>query len=158
MESFVLDKAVWTETDFNQMGWHDTTLWSMFTNPDNFECVFDLDYIFKWIDPEENEKYYKFFVAPATMVFENISDIKIDIESSDGSIEVADLCLEDSSKIPNGKMVKHAFRFDCQQGEILLTATGFKMYVRRKPKLIDKQRLDLNERGGVSFERVLKPI
>jgi hypothetical protein len=153
MENYKIEKTIWTESDFDKMGWHDASFWGMIANPDKFEYLIDLDYIFKWIHPAENEKYYKFIVAPVTMVFENAYDIKIDIESNDGEIEIADLYMENSRKTKNGKLIEHTFRFDCQQGEITLIATGFKMYVRQKPMLLDKQRLDFIGRGGISFER-----
>ena len=64
------------------------------------------------------------------MVFENVSDVKIDIESQQGLIEISDLYIENAELTPNGKLTSHTYRFECQEGEILLKATEFKMYVR----------------------------
>jgi len=50
------------------------------------------------------------------------------------------------------------YRFDCQEGEISLEATGFKMYVRQEPKLIQSQSFEFEERGGVNFERILHAL
>ena len=80
METYKLEKPIWDDGDFSKMGWHDSIVWSMLAIPDDFEFLFDLDYIFKWVHPKEGEMYYKFWVAPVTMVFENAHDIKINIE------------------------------------------------------------------------------
>jgi hypothetical protein len=155
---YELEKEVWSESDFDFMGWHDASIWSMVSNAEKFEYLFDIDYIFKWVDPKENETYFKFWVAPVTMVFENAFDVKIDIESQQGLIEVAELHMENPELTPNGKFTSHSYRFECQEGEISLKATGFKMYVRQKPKLIQGQSFEYEERGGVNFGRVLNAL
>ena len=155
---YELEKKLWTETDFKSMGWHDASIWSMVSNADKYEYLIDLDYIFNWVQPKADETYFKFWVAPVTMVFENSSDVKIDIESQQGIIEVADLHMENPELSPNKKFTSHNYRFECQEGEISLKATGFKMYVRRNPSLMKGQSLDFVERGGVSFGRALRAI
>lgn len=158
MSAYDLEKEIWSEADFKVMGWHDASIWSMVSNATQFEYLLDLDYIFKWVHPKENETYFKFWVAPVTMVFENAFDVKIDIESQQGLIEVADLHMENPELTPNGKFTSHTYRFECQEGEITVNATGFKMYVRQKPKLIQGQSFDLEERGGISFGRTLNAL
>ena len=158
MSAYDLEKEVWTEADFKFMGWHDASIWSMVSNAAQFEYLFDLDYIFKWVHPEENEAYFKFWVAPVIMVFENAFDIKIDIASQQGLIEVSDLYMENPELTPNGKFTSYAYRFECQEGEITVKATGFKMYVRQKPKLIQGQSFELAERGCISFGRTLNAL
>ncbi len=158
MCAYELEKAIWTEKDFKVMGWHDSTVWSMLANTDYFEYLIDLDYIFKWIQPKDGENHFNFWVAPVTMVFENVCDIKIDIESPQGNIEIADLHMESPELTPNGKFTLHTYRFECQEGEITLKATGYKMFVRQKPKLVEGQCLELYERGGVNFGLELKTL
>ena len=108
--------------------------------------------------PKEGEKYYKFWVAPVTMVFENAYEINIEVESQQGEIEVADLHMENPRKTKNRKYTEYTFRFECQEGEISLNATGFKMYVRKNPILQMSQCLALTERGGVNFGRELNAL
>jgi hypothetical protein len=158
VSEFNLEKEVWSEADFKVMGWHDATIWSMVSNSEKFEYLIDLDYIFKWVHPQENETYFKFWIAPVTMVFENAFDVKIDIESRQGLTEVSDLLMENPELTPNGRLTSHTFRFECQEGEILIKATGFKMYVREKPKLIQGKSFELEERGGVKFGRKLNAL
>lgn len=158
VEDYELEKAVWTESDFGAMGWHDAKLWSISANPDEREYLIDLDYIFKWAHPEEGEENFQFWVAPVTMIFENAYDIKLDIESQQGEIEIADLHMENARETKNGNFTQYTFRFECQEGEIRLNATGYKMYVRRKPMLLQDQSIDYKERGGVNFGRKLTPL
>jgi hypothetical protein len=154
MDNYNLEKSVWSDSDFAEMGWHDTTLWSTAANPDAYEFLIDLDYIFKWVDPAVGETYYKFWVAPATMIFENANAVQFDIESNLGAIEVADLHRGEPMPTPNGKLTERTYQFECQEGEIKLLATGFKMIVRQRPILLNSQRLTFEARGGVSFARV----
>ena len=135
------------------MGWHDNTIWSMLANIDDYEYLIDLDYIFKWVSPKKEEACFNFWVAPVTMVFGNAHDVKINIESPQGYIEIEGFHMKNPTLTPNGKVTEHTYRFDCQEGEILLKATGYKMYVRQKPKLLQGQCFDLKERNGVSFGR-----
>ena len=158
MESFNLEKHVWTQDDFKKMGFHDSIIWSSFANPEKYEFSLDLDYIFKWVNPNGEDNYFKFWVSPVTMVFENVSNIKFDTESRQGNIQIVNLYIEDPELTPNGKLTTNTFRFECQEGEISLKATGFKMYVRQTPILSKYQVLELDIRGGVNFGQVFKAL
>lgn len=154
-QDYKLEKQVWDDRDFEAMGWHDATVWSISPNPEAFEFLLDLDYIFKWVDPSAGETYFKFWVAPVTMVFENAHSIRLEIDSAQGTLEIGDLHRGNPTRTPNGELVEHRYRFECQEGEISLSATGFRMYVRQKPLLLTRQSLELVERRGVGFGRAL---
>jgi hypothetical protein len=155
-EEYELERPVWDGGDFERMSWHDVTVWSTMANPEAFEFVLDLDYIFQWVHPGPGETYFKFWVAPVTMVLENVHSVLIDIESMQGTIEIDHLHREDPSLTPNGLMTQHRYRFECREGEISLTATSFKMFVRRKPRLLQRQSLELADRQGIGFGRTLE--
>lgn len=155
MDTYELEKPIWTDKDFSVMGWHDSKVWGFMPNTEEFEFMIDLDYIFMWVHPKEDETYFKFWVSPVTMVFENAYDISIDIESMQGEIEVSDLHMENERKTKNGKLNEFDFRFKCQEGELKLIATGFKMFVRKPPVLQNGQTLEYVQRGGISFGREL---
>jgi hypothetical protein len=103
------------------------------------------------------EKKIHFWVAPATMVFQSESDVVVDIKSRQGTIEVNSLRREDPVLTPNGKYVKHTYIFECQEGTISLAATGFEMSIRRTPAFGTQQRLNFDQRGGISFDRIRAP-
>lgn len=155
-EDYELEKPIWDDGDFEQMSWHDVTVWSAMSDRETFEYALDLDYIFQWVHPGEGETHFKFWVAPVTMVFENAHSILIDIESMGGTIEIIELLREDPSLTWNGLWTQHRYRFDCREGEISLSSTGFKMFVRRKPQLLQGQTLGLKDRGGIGFGRALE--
>ena len=63
-EEYELDKWIWTEADFEQMGWHDARIHAIAFLTETFEFALDIDYILQWVEPAEGETYYKFWVAP----------------------------------------------------------------------------------------------
>jgi hypothetical protein len=71
--------------------------------PTFFEFLLELDYIFKWVHPVDGERYFRFWVAPVTMVFESAHTVRIDIESQLGDIEVADLFRESPETYSDGR-------------------------------------------------------
>lgn len=153
MDIYHPEKTVWSDQDFDVMGWHDASVWSMVADSDSFEFLIDIDYIFNWVDPSQGETYFKFWVSPATMVFKNASDVRIDIESQQGRIEILELRREQVGPSSNRKFTQYKFTFECQQGRIELQATSFKMYVRRAPALLKQQSYAFSVRNGVSFSR-----
>jgi hypothetical protein len=153
MDIYHPEKLVWSDQDFEVMGWRDASIWSMVADSENFEFLIDIDYIFNWVNPGPGETYFKFWISPATMVFQNASDVRIDIESQQGCIEVMDFQRELIGPSPNGRFTQYKYKFECRQGEIELEATGFQMYVRRAPSRLDHQSFELTTRNGVSFSR-----
>lgn len=152
-DQYQLEKALWTSDDFEVMGWHDSRVWAMVASEESFEFAMDLDYIFKWVPPDPGETYFKFWVAPVTMVFENASDVSIQIESSQGGIEVAALHREEPKLTPSGVLTDYLYRFECQEGAISVRATGYRLYVRMEPRFMQAQCFTLAERGGISVQR-----
>ena len=60
-ETYEIEKWVWTEADFEKMSWHDSRVHAMAFLPDEFEIVFDIDYILKWICLGPDETNFKFW-------------------------------------------------------------------------------------------------
>lgn len=141
-------KKIWDDSDFNDMGWHDCTIWAIGSNPDASMLSIDLDYIFKWVDPAPGERNYKFWVSPVTMIFENVRDVKIELDYGPGTFEISELSRADPQQSPVAGSIDFAFHFECQEGSIKFRANGFKMHVRRDPILIGQQRLNFLDRNG----------
>lgn len=154
MQSYELDKTVWTEQDYEVMGWHDCRLWAMVADTEAFEFSLDIDYIFQWVKPGPGETYFKFWICPVTMVFENAHTVRINIESQLGFIELDHLHKEEERKNEYTGLIEHLYRFECQEGEVSLRASGYKMYVRQLPRLTQAQSLDFAVRGGISVEKM----
>lgn len=148
-EQFVLEKEIWTDNDLLKMGWQDVQIWSTYADDLKEEYVLDLDYIFKWEEPNSNESNFSFWVSKATIVFDGVNGVTVSLSSKEGAVEVIRLCRENMSQ--DSKL--HEFVFECAQGKISIKSTGFKMYVRSKPVLISGQYFTYQERGGISFDR-----
>jgi len=155
-ERYEPEKLVWTEADFDTMGWHDVTIHAVAFFPERFEFGLDLDYIFRWVDPEDEGGCCTFWVAAATMVFENAYDIVFEVDTSAG-LEVAHISRADP-KPPHdakaaGRDTEWTWTIQCQEGAIRLRSVGYKMFVRTAPVLQGGQTLDPEIRGGISFAR-----
>src|SRR5689334_9123992 len=83
-----LEKAVWTDGDFDTMGWHDATVHAIAFHEDEQGAqdalLLDLDYIVRWLDPEPPAEYFTFLVAPATLVFENVWNLQGELDTRAG--------------------------------------------------------------------------
>lgn len=144
-----IEKLQWSEKDFEKMGWHDNHVYGLAFNED-FKFVLDIDYILEWVHPNENETYIKFLVAPATLVFKNVRDLVIDFEGG-LEIEIEEIQREE---IKNAKRVEYDWRIVTGVGLIYFKSSGYEQYIRNPPKLIENQKIGLNDRGGISFETV----
>jgi hypothetical protein len=153
--NYELEKDIWTEQDFETMGWHDCKIHAFTFFPEKYEFVLDIDYIFKWVKPDETG-YYKFWISPATMVFENAYDIVFDLVVNYG-IEISGISRENPEKPKNsefcGKETEWSWEIDSPSGAITLKSVGYKMYVRSSPILKREQSIEYEERGGISFSR-----
>jgi hypothetical protein len=155
-EIYQLEKWVWSEADFEVMGWHDSRIHALAFLLDEFEMVFDIDYILQWVHPQIEETHFKFWVSPATLVFENVYDVEFDIGSFAGKLEIDSIKRDDERPPRNGQYIKKQAEWKwiiiCQEGEIRFHSTGYKQYIRANPILISTQILK-SESRGVSFLR-----
>ena len=137
MEIHEVEKWVWTEADFEAMGWHDSRVHAMAFFPDEFEVAFDIDYILQWVHPKGDEKYFKFWVAPATLVFDNIYELVFDMGPYGGELDILDIKREEGRPPRNaqyiGKDMEWLWIIECAQGEIKFRSVGYKQYLRTAP-------------------------
>jgi len=75
-----MNKARWTETDFDEMSWHDCHVNAIALDQDGewqSDLVFDLDFIVEWLCG--TDKKYRFRVAPAVLRFVGVDNLKLDM-------------------------------------------------------------------------------
>jgi hypothetical protein len=81
----LLGRAVWTDADFDQMGWHDVRVHAIGFFEDDLETpaelALDIDYIVRWIDPEPPDEYFTFDIAPATLVFSDVWGLEGELQA-----------------------------------------------------------------------------
>ena len=158
-------KPIWTDDDYELMGWHDCPIRGVaFLDDSDYgagqfdsKLAFDIDYIFKWgLVETEKEPSYSFYISPCTLVFEQAYDvtlngstvgytpvfpqincltIKLNEESLKRNYRCYDVCIELHNSEP-----------------ITFQSTGFKQYVRKPPLLVESQCLSITHRGGVHFD------
>ena len=150
------EKWVWTEADFDVMGWHDSQIHAMAFFPEDFELAFDIDYIFEWLDPQPNQRYFKFWVAPSTLIFNNVHDVELDIDSYNAKLEIDNIKREDESPPINaeyiGKTSEWLWTIECKEGEIRFRSVGYEQYIRTAPQLTYSQTVD-RKTTGITFAR-----
>jgi hypothetical protein len=144
METYTLEKWVWTESDFNNMGWHDASIYAMRMDGD---LCFDIDYIFQWNQPEVENFQFTFFVAPCTLVFKKVQELFFELSQPpyDNRMEIDDIELEVRDD-------KHYYTVITQHGHLSFAASGYNQTVRMYPSFQLGQIVAFDERGGSSFE------
>lgn len=143
--AYQLKKWVWTEADFDQMGWHDATIYAMQFGKD---IGFDIDYIFEWVRADKDD-FFSFIIAPATLIFCEPTDVVFDLNFRFGvAIEIEEL---HRRTITTGATQWH---LETQQGDITIMAESFRQVVRRPPTRQTGQQIISDERGATSFSQI----
>lgn len=157
-QPFELAKSLWTDADFDVMGWHDVHIHAIAFSPKTEELLMDIDYMFAWVDPEPPEKHYSFWMSPCTLVFANAYDFKAKTDWGLG-MEISHVSRQEteaSKKVSPLGYPKHwEWTFDCQEGALSFLASGYQQFTRAKPVRSRTQIFSWQERKGVSFERTL---
>ena len=156
--AYVLEKGVWTEADYSVMGWHDSWIHALAVlnnedEPWKNELLFDLDYIFQWVDPAPPSSYYTFWTSPCTLSFYNFYDLVFRADIGTESFEVANLNLVEKITNPHNGLVYFNWEIKLQGGLISLKSEGFDQIVRKNPVHTSLQKLNDVERGGISFDK-----
>jgi hypothetical protein len=140
-EQYNLEKWVWTTDDFDVMGWHDCPIYAARFDDDIY---FDIDYVFKWND--QGAAPFTFWIAPATLVFQSPSSLKIDIETGFvNGLEIAEISRK---SLDNGN---YLWTINIQEGDIIVEAPAYRQIIRRPPSYQYNLFVPEDERGGISF-------
>jgi hypothetical protein len=156
-----LVKYMWTEADFTEMGWSDCIIHAISVGGHDGEqdddripngrLLLDLDYIVRWVKPVPPSPHYSYWIAPATLVFENAWDMDGGIApSDDGLMEVYELeRLPSPDDRPHPVWDFHGWNFG-----LSVRATGYTQYIRQQPQHTTTSPLTMAQRGGLSFAEV----
>ena len=156
---FTLHKSIWTQEDYEQMGWHDCRIYGLTFLPvmetGSTSLIFDIDYIFKWVNPSKPGQPISFWVAPCTLIFKDTFALTINVDRRGGTtdmLEIADLFLVNKVEQEKNKWI-YEWTIELQEGGINFKSTGFDQIVRQKPIFTDGQFLTLDERNGICFSQ-----
>jgi hypothetical protein len=136
-------KDLWTDSDFEAMGWHDCRFYAVTLPDEQFQMKLDIDYIFA-LDESMSEDL-KFWVSPCDLIFENISQFKINVDFEDSMLLfIGDIKRTNPRLSPNKKVTIWDYFINCDNGSVSFSATGFKQILRAAPVLSKTQ--DLNRK------------
>lgn len=130
-------KETWSDSDFEEMGWHDSRLYQIKFPDEKFEFTLFIDYIFKWVEVDDR---FKFWVSPCKLKFHNVINLKIDLSFE--NILGIDIVSVERTKVgltPNGKMTKWMYLIETDKGNISFESTGYTMDVISEPEFLESQ-------------------
>ncbi len=142
---YQLEKNIWTDTDFPQMGWHDCHVYQL--KLAERELILDIDYVLQWNQPEIEGMPFTFWITPATLVFNDVDNISFDFSKGfDGGVEIDDIVLTEHEAGRHWTIIT-------QQGDVQFNASGYRQFIRQEPFFKYGQIIPYIERYGHSIER-----
>jgi hypothetical protein len=152
------------DDDFASRSWHDCAILGLELRVGEPEAgdwtsdlALDIDYIAEWLCGVDGRA--RFRVAPATLVFHGVTDLRIAIDWGDSGHRVA-LHEATIDRIERDRVVEQKVFLDRpyyrwrialswpRGGEIGFGAVGFTQTLRAEPVLTDRQRLPAGARSG----------
>jgi hypothetical protein len=135
-------KEIWTEEDFEEMGWHDSRIHAIFFPNEDLELSLDIDYLFKWI-LDDKSNLYSFWVSPCILLFFNVLNLKISIDFQNIiGLDILDINRQNPRLSPNGKTTLWDFEIITDKGYIKFESSGYRQVVKKQPILSQSQVLD----------------
>ena len=152
-KKYYLESYKWTTENFEEMEWHDCKIHAIAFDSIKNRFLLDIDYILKWVGPNENG-YYSFWISPATLIFENVYDFKIDINY--GLETILENIKRFNERKPNNsdyinENIEWEWMIETRNGEISFKSVGYSQYFRSNPVYKEQQEFTIDERGGFSF-------
>jgi hypothetical protein len=122
----------WSDTDYEVMRWHHSTLYSMSFPSESATLCFDIDYIIESASLNE----FVFKVAPCLLIFNNISNLEIKIRGGNTmGFEINDI-LRKKKKLTTteGRKLLWEYKIDLfDEGYITFNSTGFNQVILAQP-------------------------
>ena len=153
-----------TDAEFERLSWHDCTIWGLELHPPDpdagdwtCDLVLDIDFIVDWLCGVESADRIRFRVAPATLRFHTVSDLRIAIEWGTTGVPLHETSIDriEREPIPTAPRQPPSYRWRIalnwpRSGEIGFEAVGFTQALRAEPILTDRQSLTRRGRQRMS--------
>ena len=142
--------------------WHDNLIYGLHlrsADPERgvwrSDLLLDIDHIVEWVCGADNRCQFR--VAPATLAFHDVTNLKISIDSEDGRYRqnINELSIAHIQRMPTDAFAeghpRPYFEWSIvlnlpQGGEITFGASGYSQILRAEPKLVSEQRLVADDR------------
>ncbi|WP_041410365.1 hypothetical protein [Sinorhizobium fredii] len=138
--------------------WHDNLIYGIrfdIGDPEKqdwrSDLVLDIDFIDEWLCEKSGEA--RFRVAPATLTFHDVADLRLSIDhgDSEGRTAMSELSIDRVTR----ECLERPFEFwrwticlnSPSAGKIAFCASGYSEMVRADPRLVSEQRLPRGERS-----------
>lgn len=142
-----LEKNIWTESDFEKMGWHDSHIYKIGLGED---LELDIDYILQWNKPDIDGLPFTFWVAPSTLVFRLVKNLSFELDTAfNDTFEIEDI---EKTETDNGTV----WTIITRQGDIEFTSEGYTQYIRQEPSFQFGQTISFAERYGWALDKTTK--
>ncbi|GAB4101611.1 hypothetical protein AB0C50_08400 [Micromonospora taraxaci] len=115
------------------------------TAPSALRLHLDIDYIVGRGDPEPMRDV-EYWVAPATLIFDNVWDLVGNLHSVCLPLELTNLRQE-----PDGRVEERCWRLEGRDMDLRFQASRYTLHLRRPPRY-GRRVLRMAERGGISFD------
>jgi len=154
-----------SQIDFDDMSWHDNIVYGLQFDVGDAsrgdwrrDLSFDIDYIAEWVRSGEHggehggERGVRFRVAPATLTFHEVTDLRIGVDFGDSDCNMAinnlsiaaisRTLVDDKQRFPDRDYYRWRIELNLpQSGEIAFGARGFTQTLRAEPVLCGEQSL-----------------
>ncbi len=139
--TYKLEKKIWTDDDFDQMGWHDCNIYKVRLTED---LELDIDYILQWNEPDLEGLPFTFWIAPATLVFKQVKDLTLEFSIGyEDAFEIEDIERDD----------QQLWTIITRHGDFQFTCEGFEQFIRQDPFFEFGQTISYQRRNEHSLER-----
>lgn len=142
----------WTTADFESLCWHDNHVHGMAFRegpPGEAKLVLDIDHITQWLCGVGDDRRYRFMVAPAELVFDDVLFLEVRIDGRGfgaGLLSIDEIRRERLEDARASRVYRWAIELNCPPGELTFLASGFRQRLRAAPIESEGQSLSWDER------------
>jgi hypothetical protein len=135
-------KEIWSEEDFEDMGWHDSYIHAISFPNDCLQLSLDIDYIFKWV-LDDKTNLYNFWVSPCNLIFRDTLNLEINLNFKNAiGLSIQDINKSNFRLSPNGEIGMWDFEILTDRGNIKFESSGFRQIVKAQPKFLQNQTIE----------------
>jgi len=137
-----------TEVEFESVSWHDCYFYGFSLRAGEHgtgSLVLDLDFIVEWLSPVEG--FFRFRVAPATLTFREVSELRVELSYVDPNAALGPFALDGIERevvtYPTGwSSYRWVLNVNWPHGYFRFASPGFTQILRAEPLVSNSPRLE----------------
>ncbi len=124
-------KEIWTDLDFEEMGWHDSEVYAFWPLREDLVFALDIDYIFQWV---HHPQRFSFWVAPCTLRFEGVLHLRMNLDFDNRvGLYILDISRTNPRPLHTRNGTAWDYRIETDAGDITFEASSYQQFVRKQP-------------------------